>query len=668
MAGNLLIPKFTRNSDFAVGFYTNNKHPFSKALATSDIHKTLTQYWGYTEFRPLQEEIILSVMEGKDTLALLPTGGGKSICFQVPAMSQDGICLVVSPLIALMKDQVQNLQQRGIKAEAIVSGMYKRDIDRALDNAAYGNLKFLYVSPERLKSELFKARVQKMNVSMVAVDEAHCISQWGYDFRPPYLEIAAIRELIGKEVPIIALTATATPDVVTDIQEKLEFKEENVFQKSFERKNVAYVVLTEEDKYGRMLKIIEKVGGSGIIYARSRRKTREVAYYLQHQGVSADFYHAGVDPKQRDVKQDNWIKGRTQVMVATNAFGMGIDKSNVRFVIHLDLPDSLEAYFQEAGRAGRDGKKAYATLLYIKADKDELKTRVEQSFPDQVDIRTVYQCIANHYQIAIGAGMEAEYSFDIAEFSKKYALESIMVYNALKILQLDGYLELSEALNMPSKVQVVMNKDDLYKFQIANRKLDGIINLLLRSYSGMFDDFVKINEWDMAKRANQPVATIFKFLNLLQDQEVIAYQPRPDKPRIIFTQDRIDSNKLKISKAVYLDRKTNALRRMQAVIDYVTTGSKCRSQQLLAYFGEAEPPRCGICDACLERNKLELSNLEFEQVSEQIKEKLQGEHLNLTNLVNAIDAREDKIIKVIQWLSDNGKLKLDIEGKYYWKS
>jgi ATP-dependent DNA helicase RecQ len=642
-----------------------NKPDYS--LQNEDIHKILTRYWGYTKFRPMQEDIVNAVLEGEDTLALLPTGGGKSICFQVPGMAKEGLCLVISPLISLMKDQVQNLQQRGIKAAAIVSGMNKHEIDVALDNAAYGGIKFLYVSPERLMSDLFRARVQKMNVSLVAVDEAHCISQWGNDFRPPYLEIAAIRPLLKPDVPIIALTATATPAVVIDIQEKLEFKKENAFEQSFERTNLAYIVQNEEDKFGRLLKIVNKVRGSGIVYARTRRKTKEIAAYLSYQGVSADFYHGGLDPKARDLKQYNWMKNRTQVMVATNAFGMGIDKSDVRFVVHLDLPDSLESYFQEAGRAGRDGKKAYAALLYIKSDKSDLKIRVEKGFPEQVDIKTVYQCIANHYQIAVGAGEEAEYIFDIAEFTRKYALEPMMVHSALKILQLDGYLELSEALNTPSKVQMLLKKEDLYKFQIANKKLDGIIKLLLRSYSGMFDSLININEDEMAKRAEQSLKQIRKFLEMLAQQDVIDYQPRATKPKIIFLQARIDSNKLKISKAVYHDRKKNALTRMESVIDFVSTTSKCRSQFLLAYFGQKDAPRCGICDVCLERNKLELSNLEFEQVSEQIKSLLDEEHRTLTKLVNDINGRDDKIIKVIQWLNDNGKLKVDISGKYYWK-
>lgn len=648
--------------------FTFSTHAVPDCLTVSDqnIIQVLTRYWGYTEFRPLQEEIILSVLDGKDTLALLPTGGGKSICFQVPAMAQEGLCLVVSPLIALMKDQVQNLQERGIAAAAIVSGMHRREIDIALDNAAYGKTKFLYVSPERLTSPLFRERVQKMKVNLIAVDEAHCISQWGYDFRPPYLRIAELRELVGKDIPVMALTATATPEVVDDIQEKLTFREKNVFQKSFERTNLAYVVLHEEDKYGRLLKMARNLKGSGVVYARNRRKTKEIAHYLNHQGISADFYHAGLDPKERDLKQYNWIKNRVQVMVATNAFGMGIDKPDVRFVVHMDLPDTLEAYFQEAGRAGRDEKKAFATLLTVKADRDELRARVEASFPDPVDIRTVYQCLANHFQLAIGAGLEAEYEFDLAEFSRKYALEPVLVFNALKILQMDGYLEFSEALNTPSMLQMTIAQQDLYAFQIAHRKLDGIIKLLLRSYSGLFEGFVKIDEDEMARRAGQPLDTIVQYLMVLHDHDVVEYLPRSKKPRITYTQERVDSNQISISKEVYHDRKENALKRLESVLHYVESTTKCRSQILLEYFGEKDPPRCGICDVCLERNKLELSNLEFEHVSEQVKAVLDEEHRTLTALVQAVDAREDKVIKVIQWLNEHGKLKLDIEGKYYW--
>ncbi len=632
-----------------------------------DIHQILTQYWGHTAFRPMQEEIIQSVLEGNDSLALLPTGGGKSICFQVPAMAKEGICLVVSPLIALMNDQVQHLKSKGINAVAIVSGMHKREIDVLLDNCIYGKVKFLYVSPERLSNELFRARLQKMQINLIAVDEAHCISQWGYDFRPPYLKIAEVREL-QPDVPVIALTATATPEVVVDIQEKLAFKAPNVFQKSFERKNLAYVVMEREDKLKQLVNILSKVEGSAVVYVRSRRKTKEVADYLNQINISASHYHAGLESKERNEKQALWIKGKFRVMVATNAFGMGIDKSNVRVVVHLDIPDAIESYFQEAGRAGRDGHKAYAVLIYHKSDQLDLEQRVAMAFPEIATIEKVYQALANHYQIAIGAGLDESYEFDIADFCQRTQLKPYTVYSSLKLLELDEYLLLSDAIHSPSRIKFLMSHNDLYAIQVSNKSIDGFIKLLLRSYSGLFDAFVKINEHELAQRSNSTPPQVRELLEVLDRHEVLSYIPASNQPKITYTRERANVQNLQISRRSYYDRKEGVVKRINAVIDYTTATHKCRSQQLLAYFGEKDALRCGICDVCLERNKLDLSSLEFEQVSDQIKALLQQEPMALTAIVSAIkDSRDDKIIKVIQWLVDNGKLQHTDDNKMSWK-
>ena len=633
-----------------------------------EAKQILTKYWGYTQFRPLQEEIIASVMAGKDTLALLPTGGGKSVCFQVPGLMLGGITVVVSPLIALMKDQVENLSRRGVKAAAIVSGMHKREIDTTLDNCIYGGVQFLYVSPERLTTEIFRERFRKMDVKLIAVDEAHCISQWGYDFRPPYLRIAELQELKEKPVPVIALTATATEQVVADIQEKLEFREKNVFRSSFYRSNLAYIVVKDEDQFGRLRKMARKVQGSTIIYARNRRKTREIAQWLNSQGFSADFYHAGLDMTARSQKQKDWLENKTRIMVATNAFGMGIDKPDVRLVVHLDLPDSPEAYFQEAGRAGRDEKKAFAVLVWHAAEVEELENRVQTSFPERHEIKQVYQALGNHYQLAIGAGMDAHFPFDLRAFCERHQLKTQTAYHSLKILELDEYVKLSEVLSNVSKIKIELPQEDLYKYQIANRQMDGILKLLLRSYSGLFEQLTKISEFDLARRAKISQEAIVEHLNKLAAQEVISYVPKSDLPVLSFPFGRLDTTRINISKESYEERKEKVEARAAAIINYAKSDHKCRSQLLLNYFDEPEAARCGICDVCLERNKLELSNLEFEEVSEQIKKALNEERLSLTALVNAIKGREDKTVKVVQWLSENGKLKLDMEGKYYWYS
>ncbi len=633
----------------------------------TDIQQILTKYWGYNRFRPLQEDIIQSIMDEKDTLALLPTGGGKSICFQVPALAKGGLCLVISPLIALMKDQVSHLKSRGIKAETMVSGMHPREIDITLDNCAYGGVQFLYVSPERVTGRLFRERLKKMPVTLVAVDEAHCISQWGYDFRPPYLRIAELRELLPADVPFVALTATATPAVETDIVQKLAFRKNfRTFRKSFERKNLSYQVVKEEDPYGRIVQLARKTDGSGIVYVRSRRRTKEVTAYLHRMEISADYYHAGLDPQSRDDKQQAWIRNRCQIMVATNAFGMGIDKPNVRFVVHLGLPDSPEAYFQEAGRAGRDEKKALAMLLYMPSDLSGLQNSVQQMFPEKEKIKRIYQAICNHLQVATGAGANVLYPFDISVFSKKYDLDILEVFHAIKILKLDNYVDLSEPVDAASKVQIEMSHHQLYSYQIAHSQSDGIIKLLLRSYPGLYDNLIAIDEWKLARRAGIPRSSISNHLQKLARHKVITYLPQGSLPCISFPMGRADVSQIRISKMNYLERKERATDRMNAMLQYVKSDHKCRSQMLLRYFGEPDPPRCGTCDVCLERNKSDLSNLKFGEVSEQIKNILAEGTLDLTTLVHKVAGKTDHTIKVIRWLAEAGKLKCNTDGNYYW--
>lgn len=621
------------------------------------IHEILEKYWGFKSFRPLQEDIINSILKGNDTLALLPTGGGKSICFQVPALAKEGICIVISPLIALMKDQVENLIKKNIKAIAITSAMHKREIDIALDNCVHGAVKFLYLSPERLESELVKVRIQKMKVNLIAIDESHCISQWGYDFRPSYLKIAALRELLPA-VPMLALTATATTEVVKDIQQKLLFRKTNVLQKSFERKNLSYVVVHEEDKLARLVKIAGNLKGSGVVYVRNRKKTQEIASYLQSNKIAADFYHAGLDMQARDQKQNNWIQNKTRVIVCTNAFGMGIDKPDVRFVVHIDLPDSLEAYFQEAGRGGRDEQKAYAVLLYNQSDKLELERNITNNFPSIEEIKQTYQALANYYQLPTGSGAGLTFNFDIVALCDTYKLNALTVYNSLKFLEREGYISTTEAVYQPSRIKFELNREDLYKFQIASPAFDNFIKLLLRSYPGLFDNFAKINEFDLAKKTGTTRDEIIKKLNYLQELKLLIYAPQTELPQLTFEQERIDVKNLTLSKENFAFLKQRAFERMEAVINYADSNHKCRSQLLLAYFGETNTHRCNQCDVCLEENKNTLHTDEFENISRQIKELLAVHPMQLSTLVNAVtEGNEDKRLRTIQWLLDNKQLK-----------
>ncbi len=626
----------------------------------------LLKYWGYSAFRPLQEDIIRSVSEGKDTLGLMPTGGGKSITFQVPAMAREGICIVVTPLIALMKDQVENLKKKEIKANAIFSGMTRNEIDITLDNCVYGDIKFLYVSPERLETEMFMARVVKMNVNLLAIDEAHCISQWGYDFRPSYLRIAQIRGFVP-DVPLLALTATATPKVVEDIQDKLKFKTKNVFKKSFERKNLVYFVKETEDKSKYLLKIIKKNQGTGIVYVRNRKKTRELSVFMQKHGFSADYYHAGLSNELRSAKQQEWKENKTRIMVSTNAFGMGIDKPDVRFVVHMDLPDSIEAYFQEAGRGGRDEKKAFAVLLYNHSDKLSIKKRLDVNFPDVKDIKKVYAALGNHLKVPYGSGKHQEFGFNLPEFGMQYKLNILKAYNCLKVLEAEGYLELTDEIDNPSKIYFIVGRNDLYKFQVENASFDGFIKLLLRSYSGVFSEYVAIDEHYLAKKSALTRDDVYNYLKKLGKMKIISYIPRKKTPFIIYKEERFEEKSLYISYENLKARKERYIERTEAMLAYCENDHKCRSQQLLAYFGEKDSYRCGQCDVCQRRNELKLSRYEFDLVLEDIKGALHQQSLMLDDLVDSINYSEEKVLKVIQWLIDNEKIDKEEGNRFSWR-
>lgn len=633
-------------------------------MATSPID-ILHNYWGYDSFRPLQQDIIQSVLNGKDTLALMPTGGGKSICFQVPALAQEGICIVVSPLIALMKDQVQQLQQRGIPAVAVYSGMAYRDIDRIFDNCIYGNTKLLYLSPERLTTGLARERLQRMNVNLIAVDEAHCISQWGYDFRPAYLEVAQLRELLPK-VPVLALTATAIPEVVIDIQEKLSFQAPNVFQKSFARPNLAYVVLQEEGKANKLVDILRKVPGTGIVYVRNRRKTKEIAAFLQRRGIRADYYHAGLSPQERSDKQDAWIQNKIRVMVSTNAFGMGIDKPDVRTVVHMELPDSLEAYFQEAGRAGRDGKKSYATLLYQENDRNNLERQFEQSYPPLGEIRRVYRALGSFFQLAVGSGKGQSFDFDIVAFTQTYQLDAMPTFHALKILEQAGWIIVTDAVFQPASLMIKVSKDELYDYQLRHSKMDKVLKAVLRTYQGAFSQHLSIREAQLARFLKIPHTALQQAFHKLHQDGIVDYRPQKDQPQLIFLQERVEAGNLTIDEQLYKFRKNRHLERIQAAVKYAETPI-CRSQQLLSYFGEHNASPCGICDVCLGRHKKDLSAADFEKLKRKISMVLKREALTLDQVVDSFAPKwQERVLQTLEYLVDEGMIDKE-EERLRWR-
>jgi len=627
------------------------------------FEQILVKYWGYTSFRSIQKEVIASVVEGRDTLALMPTGGGKSITFQVAALAAEGLCVVVTPLVALMKDQVDTLRKKGIKAAYVHAGMRADEIGICLDNCVYGGYKFLYVSPERLGTELFLKKLGALKVNLVAVDEAHCISQWGYDFRPSYLRIAEVRSHLPN-VPVLAVTATAIPEVAKDIQKQLKFGEENCFSTSFARENLTYVVRNKEDKMGYLLSVLKKNKGAGVVYVRSRRKAKEIAIELYKHGVPADFYHAGLNPKDREEKQNRWKHGQS-VMVCTNAFGMGIDKTDVRYVIHLDLPESPEAYFQEAGRAGRDGKNAYAVLLYCAADVKRLQERFESQFPPIPIVKRTYQALGNYYQIPVGYGKGSVKEFNIADFCEKYKLQAVETFSCIKLLQQEGYIELSETMDVRSKVRFVVGREDLYAFQVKNKQFDGFIKLLLRTYSGIFTDYAKIDEETMAAKAGVAPEMVSKFLKSLHKVNVINYFPASRYPMLVFTTERLADASLIISHSRYNEGKNRHKKRTDAMIAYATEITKCRSQFLLSYFGQNDSVRCGTCDICQSRNDLELSKLEFDNALSSIKER-SAKPVLLELLADNGPLVPEKMLKVVEWLLDHRKILQLPGGMLQW--
>ena len=610
----------------------------------------LKQYWNYDNFRGIQEEIIESIGKGHDTLGLMPTGGGKSITFQVPALAQPGLCLVITPLIALMKDQVRNLRDRGIKALAVYSGMTREEIVVALENCIFGDYKFLYISPERLDTDIFRAKLRNMKINMITVDESHCISQWGYDFRPAYLKISEIRELLPT-VPVLALTATATPEVVKDIQTKLGFREDSrIFRMSFERKNLAYIVRNTESKQEELLHILNSVSGSAIVYTRNRERTREVAELLVNNEITATFYHAGLNNDVKDQRQRSWLSGESRVMVATNAFGMGIDKPDVRLVIHVDLPDSPEAYFQEAGRAGRDGQKAYAVLLYAKSDKATLSKRITDTFPDKEYIRKVYEDVNYYFQMAMGDGLGCTFAFNLDEFCRNFKHFPVQADSALKILTRAGYLEYTDEQDNASRILFTIHRDELYKLRETDPETEKLINVILRSYTGLFTDYAYINEDSLAIRSGLTRQRIYEILLMLTRRHILHYIPRKKTPYIIYTRERQEAGRLAITRDIYEERKESYITRIKAMTEYATAEDKCRSRMLLRYFGEKNEHNCGLCDVCLSKHHSGMKLGEFQEMENQIREQLETSPLSAATLLNRINGEREKAERVLSYL------------------
>lgn len=615
-------------------------------------HKILEKYWGYPAFRPLQEDIIHSVCEGKDTLGLMPTGGGKSITFQVPALVMEGICIVVTPLIALMKDQVDNLRRLGIKATAVYSGMTRQEIIAQLENCIFGDYKFLYVSPERLGTDIFKSKLQAMNVNLLVIDESHCISQWGYDFRPSYLSIADIREELPG-VPVLALTATATPEVVNDIQERLHFKEKNVFRKSFVRKNLSYIVRQTEDKLNSLIYILGKVPGTAIVYVRNRKRTKEVAVMLQQAGISADFFHAGLNRDEKNLRQSRWKNNECRVIVSTNAFGMGIDKPDVRLVVHLDMPGSLEEYYQEAGRAGRDEQRAYAVALCSNIDCTKLKKRLTDEFPDRDFISRVYDALGNYYQIAMGFGLDTVHDFSLVDFCTAYKFSHLQAHHALKILELAGYIEYTEEQENASRLVFTATRDELYRYLHQDKKTDEVIQCILRSYTGLFSDYVYINEGLISTRTGLSQQDIYDVLIGLSKYRIVNYIPHKKTPLIIYTRTREEVKYLSIPRSAYEERKERFESRISRVMEYINENRICRSRMLISYFGEEDPSDCGCCDVCLAKNDSGLNNHTFNAIRDALLEALADGPAETKKLMENISFPSDKIITVIRFLADH---------------
>ncbi|MCX6352542.1 MAG: RecQ family ATP-dependent DNA helicase [Bacteroidetes bacterium] len=617
----------------------------------------LQQYWGYDAFRPMQQEIIAEVLAGNDVLALLPTGGGKSICYQVPAMQMQGLCLVVSPLIALMLDQVQNLEQRGIKAMAIHSGMKPKEVDVALDNAIFGGYKFLYVSPERLLTDFFINRATRIPVNLIAVDEAHCISEWGYDFRPPYLQIAEIRKYYPA-VPILALTASATTEVQEDIKNKLIFgREAKEFRQSFDRSNLIYGVVNHEDKKTKLLDVLTKVKGSGIIYTRTRRATVEVSNYLTKNGLKSAAYHAGMPPDERKQKQEKWKSGEVPLIVSTNAFGMGIDKPDVRIVAHYDIPDNLEAYYQEAGRGGRDGKKAYAVAFVSSKDLESIEKNLEGSFPTLNDVRNTYHALGNYLQIPLEGGLGESYDFEMGDFVKAFQLHPLKAFNALKILENYGYISMSHGVEDTSQLMFTTDHETLYRFEIAHPQFEPVIKTILRSYSGSMDVYVKINEDTLAKRLFQPVKEVILQLKELHKMQYLSYKPRKSKPQIMLIMERQPKENILSSDASLHTQIKIKKQKLSSILQYAIAKTKCRNRLILEYFGEDAPLHCGHCDYCIRRKaEEEKRNIIHEKIIASLKEK---QNVLMDDFVKNISTDNITVLEVIRHLQDNGMVKIE---------
>ena len=621
----------------------------------------LKNHWGHQSFRPLQEDIIQSVVAGRDTLALLPTGGGKSICFQVPAMALEGVCIVISPLIALMNDQVHHLRLRGIQAIAINSSLNSREIDIALDNAVYGSTKFLYLSPERLKTDIVQARIKKMKVALLAIDEAHCISQWGHDFRPAYRQIAEFRELIP-DVPVIALTATATAEVVADIVEQLNLKDPAIFTKSFVRPNLIYVVQKEQNKLARILNIVKKIGGSGIVYVPTRREAIKTAHLLRANGIGAMTYHGGMDYKARSEAQDLWVKNKAQVVVATNAFGMGIDKADVRFVIHIHLPQSIEAYFQEAGRGGRDGNIAYAIYLMDPSDITYVRDRVMDMIPDEKTIIQVYRALVNHLQLALGSSMIEPTPFDISEFSKKYSFKSIGVLNSLKMLEVFGYLTISDAVHSPSRIQFLLKSKELYSFEVTQPRFAKLIHVILRSYEGLFEQPVRISENNLGVRIKKGASDVRDLLRQLHEMRVVQYQEQTDLPFISFPTQRLRPESIILDKAFINATRRRFLEKMNSIIAYAENDLICRSIQLVSYFGDDTGVPCGKCDVCLEHKRKTIREEYFHKIRDDIRDEISFDPILVRKMKVFEKHKEKDVLKVIHWMLDNDEIKVNEEN------
>lgn len=629
--------------------------------------EVLKKYWGYDSFRPLQKEIIDAAILGNNLLALLPTGGGKSICFQVPALLKPGLCLVISPLIALMKDQVDQLKRRGINAEAIYSELSSNEIDILFSRCKSGDIKFLYISPERIKSRVFVQRIINIPVSLVAVDEAHCISQWGYDFRPSYLEIAKIKQLTLNP-QIIALTATATKKVQLDILEKLEIETARIFKDSFKRENLIYYAIKEENKLYRLLRICSRLNGSGLVYVRSRKKTEKISTFLNQNGISSRSYNAGLAPEIREQTQESWIKGEIRIIVCTNAFGMGIDKPDCRFVVHLEIPESPEAYFQEAGRAGRDGELAKAILLFQNSDEEDAFDNHERSFPPLDEIKRVYQCIANFLQLPIGSGEDQYYEFPFDKFCTIYSLNPILAYNAIKWLEKESYIVFNNQYSLPSRIRIIVKPEELYDFELKNKKFEFLIKSILRTYNNTFQEFVKINEFELAKRTQSPTEKIIELLTKLNNLKIIEYLPKIRTEQLLFCTPRQEAKSLYFNPQRYFFRKEEALKRLNAIVSYSKNESKCRSILLLEYFEEQNSSVCGKCDVCLKNKRKEISENEFEKYSNFIRIELLKGEVSLKELINIVPINnEKKIIEIVRWWMEEGLILEGKNGKLFWK-